>query len=326
MLDWHRAHGGNVSRTARHFGYARPTVYRWLGRFERHRLETLEDRPSRPAPPAPADLDARPSCRPSARSASAIRAGARTSSSSCCGATRIRLLDSHGGPDPRSAAPRRVSCASPADGASACGSARWARPYAIRRPAGWADRGPGRSRRARHARCPTAAGTAIPRSSSPPATRASRWDVARARPPSATAAAAADVPSSRPGRADALPGAAPSASTTAPSSWPSSRRPAQARGIALFVLPPRSPKLHGAVERANRTHTEEFYEVTAAEPDLASLPGRAAGLGAPSTTHVRPHQALGYLTPGRVPGLAGARGVTEVPNEYTACRLAIPAA
>ena len=31
------------------------------------------------------------------------------------------------------------------------------------------------------------------------------------------------------------------------------------------------PKLHGAVERANRTHTEEFYEVTDAEPDLASL-------------------------------------------------------
>jgi putative transposase len=45
----------------------------------------------------------------------------------------------------------------------------------------------------------------------------------------------------------------------------------QTRGIRLFVLPPRSPKLHGAVERANRTHTEEFYEVTTAEPDLASL-------------------------------------------------------
>ena len=43
------------------------------------------------------------------------------------------------------------------------------------------------------------------------------------------------------------------------------------RGIALFVLPPRSPKLHGSVERANRTHTEEFYEVTDAEPDRASL-------------------------------------------------------
>jgi len=48
MLDWHRAHGGNVSLTARHFGFSRPTVYRWLRRFEGHRLETLEDR--RPVP------------------------------------------------------------------------------------------------------------------------------------------------------------------------------------------------------------------------------------------------------------------------------------
>ena len=32
----------------------------------------------------------------------------------------------------------------------------------------------------------------------------------------------------------------------------------QERGLRLFVLPPRSPKLNGAVERAQRTHTEEF--------------------------------------------------------------------
>jgi len=36
----------------------------------------------------------------------------------------------------------------------------------------------------------------------------------------------------------------------------------QRRNIKLFVLPPRSPKLNGCVERSNRTHTEEFYEVT----------------------------------------------------------------
>ncbi len=48
MLDWHRAHGENVARTARHFGFSRPTVYRWLERFDRFRLESLEDRPARP--------------------------------------------------------------------------------------------------------------------------------------------------------------------------------------------------------------------------------------------------------------------------------------
>ena len=45
------------------------------------------------------------------------------------------------------------------------------------------------------------------------------------------------------------------------------RRP----GHRLLTLPPRSPKLNGAVERANRTHTEEFYEVTDAEPTLTGL-------------------------------------------------------
>ena len=68
------------------------------------------------------------------------------------------------------------------------------------------------------------------------------------------------------------------------------------RGIALFVLPPRSPKLHGSVERANRTHTEEFYEVTDAPAELEPLRQALAEWETVYNT-VRPHQALGYLTP-----------------------------
>jgi len=34
----------------------------------------------------------------------------------------------------------------------------------------------------------------------------------------------------------------------------------QKRSIKLFVLPPRSPKLSGAVERAHRTHTNHMNE------------------------------------------------------------------
>jgi hypothetical protein len=65
---------------------------------------------------------------------------------------------------------------------------------------------------------------------------------------------------------------------------------------ALLTLPPRSPKLNGAVERANRTHTEEFYEVTDAEATLADL--RPALLAWETIYNtVRPHQALSYLTP-----------------------------
>jgi transposase InsO family protein len=70
----------------------------------------------------------------------------------------------------------------------------------------------------------------------------------------------------------------------------------QQRGIRLFVLPPRSPKLNGHVERANRTHTEEFYEVTDCEFDLASLRPTLRQWEMLYNTF-RPHQALDYLTP-----------------------------
>lgn len=70
----------------------------------------------------------------------------------------------------------------------------------------------------------------------------------------------------------------------------------QRRGIKLFVLPPRSPKLNGGVERAHRTHTEEFYEVTDSTFELEELRGDLLKWETIYNT-VRPHQALGYLTP-----------------------------
>jgi transposase InsO family protein len=70
----------------------------------------------------------------------------------------------------------------------------------------------------------------------------------------------------------------------------------QQRGIRLFALPPRSPKLNGAVERAQRTHTEEFYEVT---PCAWTVDALNAELRQWEHTYntIRPHQALGYRTP-----------------------------
>jgi transposase InsO family protein len=50
------------------------------------------------------------------------------------------------------------------------------------------------------------------------------------------------------------------------------------------------------VERADRTHTEEFHEVTDAQPEMG--PWRQALLEWEHVYNtVRPHQALGYLTP-----------------------------
>ena len=68
------------------------------------------------------------------------------------------------------------------------------------------------------------------------------------------------------------------------------------RDIRLFVLPPRSPKLNGHVERAHRTHTEEFYEIVESSFDLSELRAALSEWERVYNT-VRPHQALGYLTP-----------------------------
>ena len=66
--------------------------------------------------------------------------------------------------------------------------------------------------------------------------------------------------------------------------------------IKLFVLPPRSPRLNGHVERAHRTRQEECY-------DLHEIP---EGLGAHNAllrvwediyNSIQPHEALSYLTP-----------------------------
>jgi transposase InsO family protein len=68
------------------------------------------------------------------------------------------------------------------------------------------------------------------------------------------------------------------------------------RNIRLFVLPPRSPKLNGYVERSNRTHTEEFYEVNDFSFDLLVLNQQLRDWEEVYNT-IRPHQSLNYLTP-----------------------------
>ena len=50
------------------------------------------------------------------------------------------------------------------------------------------------------------------------------------------------------------------------------------------------------MERAQRTHTEEFYELTNFSLEIASL-NRELMAWEHTYNTVRPHQALGYLTP-----------------------------
>jgi len=67
-------------------------------------------------------------------------------------------------------------------------------------------------------------------------------------------------------------------------------------GIRLFVLPPRSPKLNGHVERAQRTHSEEFYDLYMGELDLKHV---NAALKEWERTYntIRPHHSLDLMTP-----------------------------
>ena len=289
MLDWHRSHGENVARTARHFGYSRPTLYRWLARFDRSRLESLEDRSSRPARRRRptwtlAELTAvrrqrerYPRWGKDKLVVLLRREGVRLSVS-MVGRILGRLLRAG---DLREPARRRMSVR----------QRRWSRPYAIRRPADWAVSRPGdlveldtldiRPLPDRVWKQFTASDVV------------SRWDVVEL----GRRATAKDAAAVLDRLAERMPFGVRAISIDNGSEFRADFEAAcEARGIRLFVLPPRSPKLHGAVERANRTHTEEFYEVTTAEPELEAF---KVELRAWETVYntIRPHQALGYLTP-----------------------------
>lgn len=289
MLDWHRAHGGNVSRTARHFGYSRPTVYRWLARFERLRLETLEDRPSAPRrrrratwtleqlAAVRAVREAYPRWGKDKLVILLRRAGIRLSTS-MVGRILARLqrtgeLREHRG--------RRMTVR----------QRRWSRPYAIRQPADWPVRRPGDLVQLDTLDIRPLSSLVWKQFTARDVV--SRWDTLELGR-RATAQAAATMLDRL---AERMPFPVRAISIDNGSEFMAEFETACAdRGIRLFVLPPRRPKLHGAVERANRTHTEEFYQVTDAEPELEAF---QAGLLAWETVYntIRPHQGLGYLTP-----------------------------
>ncbi len=289
MVDWHAQHGANVSRTARHFGYSRPTVYRWLGRFERDRLESLEDQSSRPHRrrrptwsveqlQAVRELLERYPRWGKDKLAVLLRRDGIALSVSMVGRILRRL---RGSGDLREPVRRRMSVR----------QRRWQRPYAIRRPPDWRIERPGDL-----VELDTLDIRPLPGQIWKQFTArdvVSRWDTVELGR-RATARAAADVLDRL---AERMPFGVRAISIDNGSEFMAEFEAACAdRAIRLFVLPPRSPKLHGTVERANRTHVEEFYEVTDAEPDLAAF---QVELRAWETVYntVRPHQALGYLTP-----------------------------
>lgn len=70
----------------------------------------------------------------------------------------------------------------------------------------------------------------------------------------------------------------------------------EARGLRLFVLPPRSPKLNGQVERLQRTSREEIYDIQDIPFDLGALNDLLRREDHIYNT-IRPHDSLDLLTP-----------------------------
>lgn len=288
-LTWHRAHGANVALTCRHFAIARSTFYRWQARYDHGWLESLEDRSSRPIrrrrPSWTLDqLLAVKAVRlryprwGKDKLAVLLRREGVSLSSSMIGRILIRLHRSGELDEPRIA---RISAR----------KRRPVRPWAMRKPRDWPIHAPGDL-----VQLDTLDVRPVPDVVLKQFTArdvVSRWDVVElGRRASAVAAAAMlDAIAAR------MPFPVRAIQVDNGSEFMAGFEAACAeRGIHLFVLPPRSPKLNGCVERANRTHTEEFYEVTAEEPELSTLvPALLAWEH--TYNHVRPHQALGYLTP-----------------------------
>jgi putative transposase len=289
MLDWHRAHGANISLTARHFGVSRPTVYRWLARFDRTHPASLEDRSSRPhrrrRPSWTVDqLRAVRAVREryprwgKAKLAVVLRRDGVRLSSSMVGRILARLRHTGELHEPIG---RRISTR----------HRSWRRPYAVRKPRDWRVERPGDL-----VQLDTLDVRPLPNLIYKQFTArdvVSRWDVVELGR-RATASSAAAVLEAL---AERMPFPVRAISVDNGSEFMAEFEQAcAARGIALFVLPIRSPKLNGAVERGNRTHTEEFYELTDAEPELGPLQTALRAWEATYNT-VRPNQALGYLTP-----------------------------
>ena len=86
-------------------------------------------------------------------------------------------------------------------------------------------------------------------------------------------------------------------------------------GILLFCLPPRSPKLNGAVERLHRTCEEEFWNCYDGNLVLEELRPALKQWTHRVYNRIRPHQALGYVSPVQyLESLGYFVGVSHVAN------------
>ena len=280
----------NVARTCRHFGISRQTFYRWQRRYDPYDLATLEAASHRPhrrrQPTWSSTLERKvlllrlqfPRWGKD-KLAVLLRQQELSLSTSMVGRILTHLKRQGRLVEP------------PRSGVAGSRRALRARPYAVRKPKQYAVSQPGDLVQVDTLDVRPIAGVVFKQFTARDVV--SRWDViqAHSRATAQTAAQFLDTLQHRmpfPIRALQVDGGSEFAAEF--------EQACQQRGLHLFVLPPRSPKLNGAVERANRTHTEEFYQVTACSLEMKKL-NRELRQWEKIYNTVRPHQSLGYLTP-----------------------------
>ena len=94
------------------------------------------------------------------------------------------------------------------------------------------------------------------------------------------------------------------------------------KGLRLFVLPPRSPKLNGCVERAQRTHKEEFYQMLDPPDSLDELRRLLLAQEQSVTTPSGPTRPSASAHAAAVAASIPGKGVSvrHVPDEYRGWR------
>lgn len=292
-LKWmdHYARYKNAQLTCRHFDISGQTFYRWKNRFDPYDLTTLEDRSRRPdhvrQPQTPPAITERilalrrkyPRWGKDKLEILLKREGIRISNSSV-GRILKRLKDRGVLVEPLNVRLAR-----------AARKRRWKPRYAMRKPEGYRIDSPGDLVQVDTLHIRLQGHDLRYQFSSRDAI--SRWDCCRAyrRATSFTAACFLEYMERKfPFRIQAI-------QIDGGSEFKKHFEEAcRSRGIRLFKIPPRAPKLQGKVERSNRTHREEFYEV---EEIALRMEDHNKQLEHWNYVYnyVRPHQSLEYRTP-----------------------------
>lgn len=289
VIRWHGDHASNVTRTAEHFGYSRATVHAWLRRYKRAGPRGLEDKSHRPhrcrqhtwSPELEKRvLELREQYGPWGKDKLVVllHREAWEASTSMVGRILKHLKETgqlvEPVPEHRF---RRKDLPT--------------RPYAIRKPREYRASEPGDIVEVDTLDLRPVPGVILKHFTARDVI--SRWDVlgVYTRATANTAAQFLDALQER------TPFDVKAIQVDGGSEFMAEFEEAcRARGWRLFVLPPRSPKLNGCVERGNRTHREEFYEVWDLPWNVTELRPYLLDWERIYNT-VRPHKSLNYLTP-----------------------------